>query len=76
MSYGYTLRIHDLNRNAPSDMLGVRLGRLCIERNIPITKVATDIGVTRQTMYNWFRGASTPEPALTKRVEQYIASLS
>lgn len=75
MSQGYSLRLRDLNRKAPSKMLGVRLGRVCIKHNVPATVVAERMGVSRQTVYNWFRGTSSPGPALTTLIEQYISSL-
>lgn len=75
MSLGYSLRICDLNKRAPSKLLGVRLGRACIEHNVPATVVATRFGVTRQTVYNWFRGAHQPGPHLVTQIEQFIAAL-
>lgn len=76
MSQGYSLRMRDTNLRAPSSSLGVRLGRLCIEHDVPASLVADRLGVTRQTVYNWFRGTSVPGPDLTTLIEQYIASLS
>ena len=75
MSQGYSLKLRDLNRRAPSKSLGVRLGRVCIKHSVPVTVVAERMGVTRQTVYNWFRGASTPHVGLTALVEQFIAAL-
>lgn len=75
MSQGYSLLLRDLNQKAPSILLGVRLGRACIEHNVPATVVAKVMGVSRQTIYNWFKGTSSPGPALTSKVERYIASL-
>ena len=75
MSHGYSLHLRDLNRKAPSKLLGVRLGRACIKHSVPATVVAERLGVTRQTVYNWFRGASNPGTALTATIENYIASL-
>lgn len=75
MSQGYSLRLRDLNRRAPSKLLGVRLGRACIKHDVPATVVADRMGVSRQTVYNWFRGTSNPGPGLTDAIEQYIASL-
>jgi hypothetical protein len=72
MSQGYSLRLRDLNRRAPNKALGVRLGRVCIKHDVPVTVVAKRMGVTRQTVYNWFVGASNPQPALVTLVESYI----
>jgi DNA-binding XRE family transcriptional regulator len=75
VSQGYSLRLRDMNRKAPSTMLGVRQGRACIKHGIPATTVADRMGVSRQTVYNWFRGTSTPGPTVSRVVEQFIASL-
>jgi hypothetical protein len=60
MSYGYSARLIALNKEADSKLLGVKLGRVCIKRNIPVSLVASELGVSRQTVYNWFTGANTP----------------
>jgi len=75
MSFGYTLRIRDLNAKANQRKLGVRLGRLCIEHNVPVTVVAQRMGVTRATVYNWFCGTSVPQASAVSLIESYIASL-
>jgi DNA-binding transcriptional regulator YiaG len=72
MSQGYSLRLRDLNRRAPSKALGVRLGRMCIKHDVPVTVVAQRMGVTRQTVYNWFAGVTNPQPALVTLVESYL----
>ena len=74
MSQGYSLRFRDLNRRAPNRLLGVKLGRLCIKHDVPASAVADQMGVSRQTVYNWFRGTSSPGPALTAMIERYITS--
>jgi len=35
---------------------GNQLGRWAIHLNFPVTKIAKALGVTRQTVYNWFAG--------------------
>ena len=35
---------------------GNQLGRWAIHLNFPVTKIAYALGVTRQTVYNWFEG--------------------
>jgi hypothetical protein len=75
MSHGYTLRIRDLNAKANKRKLGVRLGRLCIKHDVPVTVVAQRMGVTRATVYNWFCGISVPQASAVSLIESYIASL-
>lgn len=75
MSHGYTLRIRDLNAKADQRKLGVRLGKLCIQHDVPVTVVAERMGVTRATVYNWFCGTSVPQASAVTLIESYIASL-
>ena len=75
MSQGYSLRTRDLNAKADKRKLGVRLGRMCITKDVPVSVVAKRMGVTRATVYNWFCGASAPQTDLTSRIETYIAEL-
>jgi hypothetical protein len=75
MSVGYSLKLRDTNMRASSKLLGVRLGRVCIKKDVPATVVAQRLGVSRQTVYNWFRGTSNPAVAIVGLVENYIATL-
>jgi transcriptional regulator with XRE-family HTH domain len=75
MSRGYSLRIRDLNAKADKRKLGVRLGRVCIKKDVPVAVIAKRMGVTRATVYNWFCGASAPQINLTSLIEVYIAEL-
>lgn len=75
MSGGYSLRIQEANAKASKHKLGVRLGRLCISQDIPVSVVAKCTGVTRQTVYNWFCGTSVPQGTATALIASYMASL-
>ena len=46
---------------ADDDLLGVQLGRLCVEANLPASYVAKALEVSRITMYHWFRGKGMRE---------------
>jgi hypothetical protein len=76
MSYGYSLRLIERNSQASEKKLGVRLGRVCIEHEVPVIVVANAFGVTRQTVYNWFSGVSNPAEPLHSLVNSYISTLS
>ena len=71
--YSYTL-VKAVNAADPK-LLGVRLGKVCIERNIPATKVATDVGVTKQTVYSWFTGTFKPRGVHVETLEKILAEL-
>jgi len=75
MSYGYSVKLVSLNHSADGRLLGVRLGRVCIDRDIPVAEIAADLGVTRQTVYNWFVVYSTTHHSLSNSVEKIIKRL-
>jgi len=75
MSYGYSVKLIEINKSADRQSLGVKLGRLCIRKDVPVARVATRLGVSRQTVYNWFAGVSSPKPPIAKKVEKYIDNL-
>ena len=76
MSQGYSLRLIQLNKEADDSRAGVRLGRVCIKRNIPVSVVARRLHVSRQTVYNWFCGVYAPQNSVAEVVERYLAALS
>ena len=75
MSYGYSNRLIELNKKADDTLLGVQLGRVCIERDVPVSDVAVHLGVSRQTIYNWFCGVNAPR-AKVDRIKEIISSLA
>ncbi len=75
MSYGYTLKLASLNKKASVRSLGVKLGRVCIKHNMPVITVASRLGVSRQTIYCWFSGKSTPNENATKKIKKLILKL-
>ena len=75
MTYGYSLRLIDRNKAADPDHLGVRLGRQCINKGVPVSDVAERFGVSRQTVYNWFSGAVSPADSLAADIKAFISSL-
>jgi len=50
----------DLQRADPN-RLGVQLGRLCVEANLPATYVAKALEISRMSVYKWFRGSGIRE---------------
>jgi|TARA_Y100001954_G_C15827415_1_gene612991 transcriptional regulator with XRE-family HTH domain len=76
MSYGYTTRLVSLNKQANRSSLGVKLGKVCIKQEIPVAEVASQLGVSRQTVYNWFIGTHEPHPDLNATIEELLDSYS
>ena len=72
MTYGYSQSLVYANKKASIKSLGVALGRVCIRANISVTKIADDFGVTRMTIYNWFKGDSVPYHSYDEAISDYI----
>lgn len=75
MSYGYSLNVILLNQKAEQRLLGVKLGKKCIKCGVPVSRVAKELGVSRQTVYNWFIGAYEPKSNYTEAVKQLIKDI-
>ena len=74
MSYGYSTRVSNLNKQANRTSLGVKLGRMCIKQDISVAEVATQLGVSRQTVYNWFVGTHVPHTDLDSAIRSLLTS--
>jgi len=72
MTYGYSQSLVYANKKASIKSLGVALGRACIRANISVSKIADDFGVTRMTIYNWFKGDREPHPSYAQAITDYI----
>ena len=70
---GYTYRIRTLNRSANKKNIGVRLGRHCIDQNISVSELMGLLGVSKQTVYNWFMGVHTPGPQQATKIKELFA---
>ena len=75
MTYGYSQSLVHANKKASVKSLGVALGRVCIRKNISVSKIADDFGVTRMTIYNWFKGDSVPFHSYDQAISDYILHL-
>lgn len=60
----------DLQKADPN-RLGVKLGRICVEANLPAAYVAKVLETSRTTVYSWFRGQGIREERRSK-VETFI----
>lgn len=72
MSYGYSQSLAQANKKANARSLGVALGRVCIRADISVSEVASYFGVSRMTIYNWFKGVSSPYPCYAEPISEYI----
>lgn len=56
--------------------IGVRLGRVCIENDVPVARVASDLGVSRLTVYAWFEGKFFPNPDRVEQINKLLGLYS
>jgi hypothetical protein len=75
-NYGYSARLIAANKAANPKLLGVWLGRVCIKNHIPVSYVVESLGVSKQTVYNWFVGVSTPQRVVVAAVNSLIKSIT
>lgn len=69
---GYSVYMVGQVKAADANLLGVRLGRVCIDNDIPATQVAKELGVSKQAVYAWFVGRFQPGPTLAPKVEALL----
>ena len=74
MSYGYSARTIHLNGEADHRRLGVALGRAAIKLGVSVSDVSRALGVSRQTVYNWFVGDYDPKASLTGEATKLLTS--
>ena len=70
----YSQKIIGLVASTPKT-LGNQLWRWAIHLDFPVTKIAYALGVTRQTVYNWFAGKDV-FGAYQNRVELLLTIMS
>lgn len=77
---GYSIRVAETIKKADGNLVGVQLGRICLERDLSVAEVARILGVSRQTVYGWFCGTKTPQPhhrhVIASWVEEFRRSSS
>jgi hypothetical protein len=75
MPKGYSLLMADEIKSADPQLLGVQLGRVCISRDIPVSDVASFFGVSRMTVYSWFRGNTTVSGKHAEKMKKLVDKL-
>lgn len=63
-------------REANQSLLGVKLGVICLDRDIPVTDVAEFFGVSRVTVYSWFRGKTVVSGKYADKMHKLIVKLA
>ena len=75
MPKGYSLLMADEIKSANSQLLGVQLGRVCLNKDIPVSDVASFFGVSRMTVYSWFRGKSMVSGKHAEKMKKLVDKL-
>ena len=57
-------------------LLGVKLGRLCVKKDIPVSDVAEYFGVSRVTVYSWFRGKAVVSGKHADKMQKLVEKLA
>lgn len=72
MTYGYSTELIKQNKEAVKSNMGVRLGKVCIKNKISVITISKKLGVSRQTIYNWFAGITSPQNVVLPSVKELI----
>lgn len=76
MAKGYSVLTTQEIEEANPNLLGVKLGRICVKRDIPVKDVAEFFGVSRVTVYAWFRGKMVVSGKHVQKVQELITKLA
>ncbi|NBS24470.1 MAG: XRE family transcriptional regulator [Altererythrobacter sp.] len=69
---GYSKQTIKANAEADQKLPGVKLGRFCIRRDIPVAFVSEKLGVSRASIYRWFLGEWGPRQAHIAKIEAFL----
>jgi hypothetical protein len=75
MTTGYSSKFIQTMEALDGTQLGVRLGQLCIQNDIPVKDVSELLKISRVTVYNWFTGKTKVRGSLREKVEKIIQKL-
>lgn len=76
MAKGYSVLTIQEIKEANPNLLGVKLGKICVERNIPVKDVAEYFSVSRVTVYAWFRGKMVVSGKHVEKLQTLLRKLS
>lgn len=72
---GYSQTIIENNKKAKQST-GTLLGQICIALKYPVSQVAKELNVSRQTVYDWFSGITKPSKHIEAQVVELINKLT
>jgi hypothetical protein len=56
MARGYSSLFIQAVNDANPNLIGVKLAKICIKKDIPVVDVANYFKISRMSVYSWFRG--------------------
>lgn len=71
---GYSLRLVEAIKAGNPRHPGVRLGKYCIAKGVPVSQMAKKFGVSRMTIYTWFTGTGTPHKNKIELIDKLLSS--
>lgn len=71
-SRGYSYAFVKEVQAANPEHIGVKLGLYCIEHGIKVGVIAEKLGVSRHTIYSWFRGKFQPRPEQVAKIQALL----
>lgn len=71
-SRGYSYALVKRVQSADPMHIGVKLGKICIDKDIPVSLVAETLKVSRLTVYAWFEGKFYPRPEMVPKVQALL----
>jgi hypothetical protein len=69
---GYSRRVVSMNAGADQDLPGVKLGKFCMRRDIPVSFVSDYFGVSRMSVYKWFSGQWEPRKKHLEKIATFL----
>lgn len=58
----YSVKTVALVKKGPRSLLGNQLGRLAVDKDLSVIRIAKATGASRQTVYNWMLGGDVIAP--------------
>ncbi len=72
---GYSLLTAHRINTADKSFIGVKLGRLCVKKGIPVRDVAEFLNVSHTAVYAWFKGEVSVSHRYRADIEYLISKL-
>lgn len=70
---GYSMRVVMALQNADSELPEIQFGRFCVRNNIPVDRIAAELGVSRMTVYNWFLRGVRAKAGAVERMQELVS---